>query len=206
MRGKKLEGLVAGWDWYATLVQGIAGLDPADAEAAAAGLPPIDSIDQWAYLSGRTTTPPRTVLPIGTTRDPTDIWASHNDIVVHAVIEDDGERLWKLLVGRESQAIWQGPEYPNATTAVQPPAEKQFGDCGFMTGCLFELRSDPCEHTDVAASHPGVVARLWTRLSSANASVFAPLRPRSRKACEVSLSKYKDPHFEFGWWGPFAEE
>ena len=36
MRGKKLEGLVAGWDWYATLVHGIAGLDAADKEEAAA--------------------------------------------------------------------------------------------------------------------------------------------------------------------------
>ena len=206
MRGKKLEGLVAGWDWYATLVHGIAGLDAADKEAAAAGLPPIDSIDQWPYLSGRTATPPRTVLPIGTTRDPTDIWAQHNDIEVHALIEDDGERLWKLLVGRESQAVWQGPEFPNATTATQPPAEKMFGDCGFAPGCLFELRSDPTEHVDVAAAHPDVVARLQARLSSANATVFAPLRPRSAKACEASLSKYKDPRYEFGWWGPFAED
>ena len=30
MRGKKLDGLVTGWDWYATLVKGVAGLDPTD--------------------------------------------------------------------------------------------------------------------------------------------------------------------------------
>ena len=77
---------------------------------------------------------------------------------------------------------------------------------GFATGCLFELRSDPTEHVDVAASHPEVVARLRARLSSANATVFAPLRPKSPKACEASLSKYKDPRYEFGWWGPFVED
>ena len=47
MRGTKLDGLVAGWDWYSTLVEGIAGLDPKDAEGDAAGLPPIDSVNQW---------------------------------------------------------------------------------------------------------------------------------------------------------------
>ena len=35
---------------YATFVHGIGGLDATDTEAAAAGLPPLDSIDQWAYV------------------------------------------------------------------------------------------------------------------------------------------------------------
>ena len=42
-RGTVQSGLTAGWDWYATLA-GLAGADPTDHRAAAAGLPPIDSI------------------------------------------------------------------------------------------------------------------------------------------------------------------
>lgn len=54
MRGTRLDGLVALWDWYATLAQGVGGLgDITDARAAAAHLPPLDSINVWPYLSGQ---------------------------------------------------------------------------------------------------------------------------------------------------------
>ena len=66
MRGKKLEGLTAVWDIYATFA-GLAGVDPTDHSAAAANLPPIDSVDLWPYLSGATTSSPRTRLAIGST-------------------------------------------------------------------------------------------------------------------------------------------
>ena len=79
-RGTKLDGLITGWDWYATFVHGIGGLDPADVEAAGAELPPIDSVDQWAYLTGATETAPRTTLAIGSSGNPMDTWASKNDI------------------------------------------------------------------------------------------------------------------------------
>ena len=62
--GRKAEGLVAIWDWWATYAT-IAGADASDAAAAAAGLPPPDSISQWGYLSGATTVAPRTTLAIG---------------------------------------------------------------------------------------------------------------------------------------------
>ena len=99
-RGIKLDGLVTGWDWCkrqreillqvarklclanstvmmradATFVHGIGGLDATDKEAAAAGLPAIDSVDQWSYLSGKTDTAPRTTLAIGSTGNPVRGW------------------------------------------------------------------------------------------------------------------------------------
>ena len=109
-------------------------------------------------------------------------------------------------VGREPQAIWTGPEFPNSTTAKLPPAEAVFDDCGFEEGCLFELRSYPSEHLNLASSHPEVVSQLRARLATSNATVFAPHRPRSPRACEASLQKYKDPRYSFGWWGPFADD
>ena len=56
------------WDVYATLADA-AGIDEAvyshDRRAAAAGLPQPDSISQWDYITGVTTTPPRTIIVLG---------------------------------------------------------------------------------------------------------------------------------------------
>ena len=72
-------------------------------------MPPIDSIDQWAYLSGATKTPPRTSLAIGSTGNPRDTWAQKNDVRVHGYIEASAGKLWKLLVGGVTNDMWQGP-------------------------------------------------------------------------------------------------
>jgi arylsulfatase A-like enzyme len=52
VRGTKHKGLVAAWDWYATFSE-LAGVDPTDARAAAASLPPIDSVSLASVLMGR---------------------------------------------------------------------------------------------------------------------------------------------------------
>ena len=109
-------------------------------------------------------------------------------------------------MGGITNNIWTGPEYPNRTTHTQPDSNAVIHDCGFGSGCLFELNTDESEHHDVAVSNPAVAARLRAALEAANRSVFAPLRPGSPHACAVSLAKYHDPQHEFGWWGPFADE
>ena len=50
--GTKLDGLVALADWYSTFAFLAGIVDPTDHAAAAAGLPPIDSLNLWPYLSG----------------------------------------------------------------------------------------------------------------------------------------------------------
>ena len=45
-------GMTAVWDAYATFAA-LAGAEVTDHRAAAAGLPPVDSIDLWPYLSGK---------------------------------------------------------------------------------------------------------------------------------------------------------
>jgi hypothetical protein len=64
VRGTTTQGLVAGWDWYSTLAH-LAGADPTDHSAAAAGLPPIDSVNVWPLISGATDKSPRTQVVIG---------------------------------------------------------------------------------------------------------------------------------------------
>ena len=56
MRGRKLEGLTAVWDVYATF-SAVAGADPTDHRAAAAGLPPIDVCRSAASNPGRADCP-----------------------------------------------------------------------------------------------------------------------------------------------------
>ena len=58
VRGTKLEGAIHIADWYRTLSH-LAGEDPTDHEAAASGLPPIDSLDVWPLLSGASKASPR---------------------------------------------------------------------------------------------------------------------------------------------------
>ena len=65
MIGKRLDGYISIADYYSTFVQGIAGLDPTDHRAAAAGLPPIDSLNVWPYLTGKVASSPRTELFAG---------------------------------------------------------------------------------------------------------------------------------------------
>ena len=134
-----------------------------------------------------------------------DTWAQSNDVQVHGFIEASEGKLYKLLVGGITNNMWQGEEYPNATSAKQVDSNTLIHDCGFATGCLFELFSDETEHVDVAAAHPAVVARMRAQLEASNRTVFAPWRPTSPHACAAALSKYHDPSQEFGWWGPFAD-
>jgi hypothetical protein len=53
-------------DIYATFAH-LAGADPTDHSAAAAGLPAVDSINLWSYLSGEAGASPRKMIPIGST-------------------------------------------------------------------------------------------------------------------------------------------
>ena len=65
VRGTVWKGLITGWDWYGTCAL-LAGVDPHDARAEAAGLPPVDSYDMTAVLMGTNLTSPRTEIALGT--------------------------------------------------------------------------------------------------------------------------------------------
>lgn len=153
LRGTTQEGMVHVADWLATYC-GLAGLNAsfctADALAAASGLPPIDSLDQWPLLSGANTTSPRTELPLGP-----------NGFI-------SGQ--WKLLLGQQGSAGWQGPTFPNASSGANPPDDMEL-KCG-TAGCLFNVADDPTEQSDVAAQHPDVVAALKARLAQLAAGFF----------------------------------
>jgi len=182
-RGTKETGLVAGWDWYATF-SALAGVDPEDTRAKAAGLPPIDSLNLWPLLSGQNKTSPRIEIPIGSPGTPTKIGA---------LIQGE----WKLLVGPVAQNGWTGPIYPNITTDWDSGSSIEH--CG-TTGCLFNIYDDPTEHFEVGDAHPEIRTILQNRIAELSKTVFSPNRgPVDPAACDAALNTYG------GYWGPFVE-
>ncbi len=185
-RGKKVGGLIALQDFYGTFCH-LAGVDPFDARAAAAGLPPVDSYNLWPLLSGANRTSPRAELALGSAG----LLAPWMDgaPAVQGLIQPP----WKLLLGELGQNIWQSPTYPNESTSW-PDTPFSCGE-----GCLFDLESDPTEHNDVAAAHPDVVARMRARVAELQRAVYNPVRGRDDgTACKAALGEWG------GFWGPFA--
>ena len=210
MHGTKLGGLMAVWDAYATFAA-LAGAETTDHRAAAAGLPPVDSINLWPYLSGKVSHSPRRQVQIGSTtcEQPAkpgciNKWG-WGDVrtVVQGLIEDRGDAgVWKLLIGRNPMNGWQGPYYPNKTTPAHAWSFNEVYDCG-ETGCLFRLDADPSEHTDLKATQPEIASEMLGRMRKLNRTTFSPYRGKGEQdrdveaACNAAQDRYG------GFFGPF---
>jgi arylsulfatase B len=197
VRGTKSEALMAGCDVYATFCA-LAGVDPTDERAAAAGLPPVDGINQWPLLSGATSTPPRTEVPVGSDATEANLVWLANKTVVQALVRADG---YKLIIGETGQNIWTGPQYPNKSTSWDDTPYR----CGVPStpprgkgGCLFNIFDDPTEHNDIAADHADIVAEMYARILELQTTAFGPERGSDDgAACQAAMETWK------GFWGPF---
>ncbi len=173
MRGEKTEGYIHIADWYSTFCA-LAGVDPTDERAAKAKLPPIDSLNMWPLISGETSTSPRTDIPI-----------SNNTLI-------SGD--YKILVGDVDQTGWTSPVYPNTT---KPSGIKAIEHCG-TTGCLYNIKEDPEERTNLAENMPDVLKAMQVKLEQYAASRFNPDRGISWPgACDTATKKYSE------YWVPF---
>ena len=171
MRGQKTDGYIHLTDWYATFCY-LAGVDPTDEEAAKAKLPPIDSMNMWPLISGQNSTSPRTDIPA-------------NNVTL---ISGD----YKIITGDAKENVWTGPHSPNTTTKVNN-AVKSCDD-----GCLFNIKSDPTEHVNLATKMPDVLEEMQRKLKKYQATFFNPDRgEKVPEACDAALNKYG------GFWGPF---
>ena len=192
-RGALEDGLFTGADAYATFCA-LAGVDPTDHRAAAAGLPPIDSLNMWPLISGANLTSPRTEVAVGSDSSECNFG---NGTTVQALVRADG---WKLIIGALGQNIWSGPVSPNGTTWNDVPYH-----CGIPSsppvgkgGCLFNVLSDPTEHDDVAASNPAIVQAMYARILELQQTAFTPNRGSDDgSACRAALGKWQQR------WGPF---
>eukprot|EP01060_Flectonema_neradi_P036510 TRINITY_DN702_c1_g1_i1.p1 TRINITY_DN702_c1_g1~~TRINITY_DN702_c1_g1_i1.p1 ORF type:complete len:531 (+),score=111.30 TRINITY_DN702_c1_g1_i1:45-1637(+) len=188
VKGTKLEGYICGWDWYTTFAH-LAGVTAVDEKAEKAGLPPIDGINVWPYISGQVDTSPRTRIPIGDSL----VHDIQSPTLVGGLIEGE----YKIIVGNQSQSGWTGVTWPNETSSWNPSNSYQFCGNTSATGCLFNIMSDPGEHDNLAASHPELFDSMLANLSKI--TTFTPLRgPVSPLACENAMNRYGQ------FWGPFA--
>ena len=166
----------------------LAGVDPTDHAAAAAGLPPIDSLDMWPLLSGANGTSPRT-----------EVLVSSSCLVTAK---------WKVLTGRIAGASWPGEHYPNMTTETDQSWLSQYEqDCG-KTGCLYDVsesKGDKTEHVDQASQQPQVLQAMLARLDTLSLGIWKrnmsdPLGTRDCLNCKsIAEEKYG------GFYGPFCE-
>ena len=99
---------------YATYCD-LAGVPPEDPKAAAAGLPSVDGVAQWPFLSGTNTTNPREVVILGDTSAKS--FNGDGETLVGGVIKGD----MKLLLGakdkdyRVDQDVLTAPLWPNTS-------------------------------------------------------------------------------------------
>ena len=209
VRGTSYTGLTAVWDWYATLCE-LAGVKATDRRAAAALLPPIDSISLAPVLLGTTSSgdgggggrsghrPHRRSLVLGS--EPTDGFA--NGSTVAGFIREENGTIYKLIVGPWDQSCWTGPHFPNRTTNFE--VQDFIKNCtteGSKLGCLFALNEDPEERVDLGAlpEQQARVSSMLVEIVAARAQAFNPHRGRpDPRACESALHKWG------GFWGWFA--
>lgn len=140
VRGTVNNGFAHIADWYATLL-GLVGADPFDKKAAAAGLPPVNSVDLWPMISGQNLTSPRQEVPISP----------------GAIIQWP----YKLVTGWNWWSGRSGAVYPNASSPDMSP--DVWRNCG--NGCLFDLSQDWVEQNDISGSNPDIVTNLNNRLN-----------------------------------------
>lgn len=222
-RNASLDALITAWDWYATFAA-LAGADPTDNAAAAAGLPPIDSLNMWPLLSGENASAPRTEVVIGETGALTK--NGDGQALVGGLIDAEG---YKLVLGPEeklhkvSQYVQTGPSWPNSSSHLvpdvhpkvlrakpaypNPPLADRLGSlraqiCGrsASTGCLFNVFTDPTERINLAASLTQKFYAMLARVDTHQATVYSPVRGQDDpRACEAVSKQYG------GYWGPFVE-
>jgi len=184
-RGTAEAGFMTIADIYPTLCA-LAGADPVDARAAAAGLPPVDGLNMWPLLSGATRVSPRTEVVLGDT----DTGGQNGNTVVQGYINATSGL--KVLAGNVWWSFWPGPQSPVAAG----PNMNVTVDCS--PACLFDVIADPSELKDLAKERPDVVAAMLQHTAELTKAAFSPDRGRRNASlvCEAA-ARYG------GFLGPF---
>uniref|UniRef100_A0A7S3YS59 Sulfatase N-terminal domain-containing protein n=2 Tax=Lotharella globosa TaxID=91324 RepID=A0A7S3YS59_9EUKA len=208
VRGTKYEGLVAGWDWYATFAE-LGGVDPVDKRAQDAKLPPIDSISMVDVILGRNSeqldeeeehrgsvVEPRRELLLGTAG--CEGWSEpgcrfpqkYKGYTVGGVIRSDG---LKLLIGDHAQAQWTGPQYPNRTSQHSScfKYDMKTASCVLACepACVFNVTEDPQERRNIANELPAeVIQDLLQRVEEGHKGSFFPSRSHKRAQVDTHIS------------------
>eukprot|EP00448_Togula_jolla_P039179 CAMPEP_0170621492 /NCGR_PEP_ID=MMETSP0224-20130122/28627_1 /TAXON_ID=285029 /ORGANISM="Togula jolla, Strain CCCM 725" /LENGTH=601 /DNA_ID=CAMNT_0010947749 /DNA_START=45 /DNA_END=1850 /DNA_ORIENTATION=- len=200
-RGKTLGGIMHITDWYSTLSH-LAGANPHDTRAEMAGLPPIDSLNHWDWLSGKVMDAecPRQELPVT------------DSVLINGP--------WKFMRGVFAHGGWQGINSTNNTTPDRGTLSgvllgrtdgtahgSQLIDCG-SEGCLFNVHDDWTEHTEVREQHPEVAKNMARRLDQLAIGFYDNSEAPELDSCPEGLSTsqcacWMATNFYGGHLGPF---
>jgi hypothetical protein len=159
LRGSTNHAYIHAADWYATLC-GLAGVDPAD--SAVAGIPPIDSVDQW-----KTITTANATWEDGARQE---MVLAYNFLSNNAAPSGFDAALiqgrYKIVTGHQgASGFWTGPVHPNSSGAIDPVRNST--GCGAFAccdGCLYDIQADPTEHNDLRVSMAALYEKMHGRL------------------------------------------
>ena len=212
-RGTQLHGICHMVDWYATFCAVSGGSCPEMAE----GPSDADGIDLSAWLQGDVERSPRNVVVLGHEPLPPPAQSRRRKRLVQEELLQLGHSPrrppppppsianatgairvgdWKLLLGDQNYISWGGEFSPNATFNATPPdscrprRRPQRAKVCWPVPCLFNLRSDPTEHADLAAARPDKLADLLVLFHRLDTDFHAPRQGvKSRKLyCAATAS------------------
>jgi len=152
VRGTTRHALLHVSDMWPTLAA-LAGLPTTDN---CPGCVPMDGLDAWPSIVGKAETP-RTELLIG---------VGSKAQTLGALIQGD----FKLIApgGNSKAANYWGAQYPGSTPFIQG-----LGNCDIKP-CLFNLKKDPRETTDLVDSEAATAANLLARYKVLSKQLYAP--------------------------------
>jgi len=114
----------------------LAGVDPSDDPGE--GVPPSDSLDMWPVLAGTNGTSPRTSAALTAS---TLVVGDYKYIAHQPAVHD---------------AAWVTAEYPDGNFTIGPACQP----------CLFNVRLDPEERTNLNETEPDLTAKLADELAA----------------------------------------
>jgi len=211
VRGTSTKGLVAAWDWYATFAH-LAGADPTDKVAEAAGLPAVDSVNVWDFITSKdlhNKDMPRKRLVIGGVVGGEDTDGKGQTQVSGLIQWDDAKRkYYKLILGESNGNTIRCSAWGNPLTLSDDFPEQIYPIAGFCnttqvcghdpeTGCLFDLDEDPGETKSLAKHHKALFKKMLANIVKANQTVYSPNRGKvDPAACTVGKDRGS-------FWGPW---
>lgn len=156
----------------------------------------LDSVDQWAAISGISKTAPRTELMLG---------------IMSGGALLDGKL--KYVEGVQAPDWWYGSHSPNCTSDTG--SHNQAANCG--AGCLYDLSTDVSEHVNLKDKRAADFARLKKRFQALKQSVHAPddrstrrsnnavaAEPEHLAGTAVASAACEAMWKRGGFWGPYA--
>jgi arylsulfatase I/J len=148
-----------------------------DDKAAAAGLPPPDSLDVWDLITGANSTSPRVEWPLTPMGEDPERCDTGGDAAYMA------EGRFKLIVGTHvRQSGWCGQVHPNVSADWHSFSEKFTERCTRRekgqekVGCLYDVLADPTEHHDLALEMPEKAKEIFAKMQEAEKHWFNPYR------------------------------